>query len=84
MRRKRNYGYRGDFPYKLSLLLIRFLDRATKVGPYKFLRIIPDSGASQSHPTIRRKCFAIWITSGIHWDHCGSELVWIIVNLDDD
>ena len=56
-------------------VLIRCLDRATKTGSHKFLRIIPDSSASQSHPTIRRECFAIRITSRIYWIRCGSKLV---------
>lgn len=76
-RRKRNYGYCREFP-EAFCVAHRILDRATKTGSHKFLRIIPDSAASQSHPTIRRKCFAIRTARRIHWDRCGSKLVCIV------
>lgn len=54
------------------------LDRAAKTGSHKFLRIIPDSSASQSYPTVRRKCFTIRTASWIHWDRCGSKFTYRI------
>lgn len=60
-------GICGEFP-ELFFVAHPILDGATKAGSHQFLRIIPNSGASQSHQTIRRECFAIWTTGGIHWD----------------